>query len=199
MRFSQKTGCFYPEDIFYAELPDDLIDVSQSEFAQAMGRGPDDRLQVVDGRIVVVPGAPPDSAKILSRTRSEVLSRIEAYAKTKRAQLAETADEIEIAAWGNKLRIAQAIQEQRASAADALAFETEIAARGLGETMEEFCAKVFRRAEMFARAVGLIDGMKKNMQLLVGQAQAPDELLQLAEKFQHDLDIGLQAMDFSSS
>lgn len=199
MRFSQKTGCFYPEDIFYAELPDDLIDVSQSEFAQAMGRGPDDRLQVVDGRIVIVPGAPPDSAKILRRTRSEVLSRIEAYAKAKRAQLAETADEIEIAAWGNKLRIAQAIQEQRASAADALAFETEIAARGLGETMEEFCAKVFRRAEMFARAVGLIDGMKKNMQLLVGQAQAPDELLQLAEKFQHDLDIGLQAMDFSSS
>lgn len=29
-----------------------------------------------------------------------MLSRIEAYAKTKRAQLAETADEIEIAAWG---------------------------------------------------------------------------------------------------
>jgi hypothetical protein len=41
--------------------------------------------------------------------------------------------------------------------------------------------------------------MKKYMQLLVGQAQTPDELLQLAEKFQHDLDIGLQAMDFSSS
>ena len=199
MRFSQKTGCFYPEDIFYAELPDDLIDVSQSEFAHPMGRGPDDRLQVVDGRIVVVPGAPPDSAKILSRTRSEVLSRIEAYAKTKRAQLAETADEIEIAAWGNKLRIAQAIQEQRASAADVLAFETEIAARGLGETMEKFCAKVFRRAGMFARAVGLIDGMKKNMQLLVGQAQTPDELLQLAERFQHDFDIGLQEMNFSSS
>lgn len=199
MRFSQKTGCFYPEDIFYAELPDDLIDVSQSEFAQAMGRGPDDRLQVVDGRIVIAPGAPPDSAKILSRTRSEVLTRIEAYAKTKRTQLAETADEIEIAAWGNKLRIAQAIQEHRASAADVLAFETEIAARGLGERMEEFCAKVFRRAEMFARAVGLIDGMKKNMQLLVGQAQTPDELLQLAERFQHDLDIGLQEMDFSSS
>ena len=199
MRFSQKTGCFYPEDIFYAELPDDLIDVSQSEFAQAMGRGPDDRLQVVDGRIVIVPGAPPDSAKFLSRTRSEVLSRIEAYAKTKRAQLAETADEIEIASWGNKLRIAQAIQEHRASAADVLAFETEIAARGLGETMEKFCAKVFRRAEFFARAVGLIDGLKKYMLLLVGQAQTPDELLQLAERFQHDFDIGLQEMNFSSS
>lgn len=147
MRFSQKTGCFYPEDIFYAELPDDLIDVSQSEFAQAMGRGPDDRLQVVDGRIVVVPGAPPDSAKILSRTRSEVLSRIEAYAKTKRAQLAETADEIEIAAWGNKLRIAQAIQEQRASAADVLAFETEIAARGLAKRWRNFARRSFAALE----------------------------------------------------
>ncbi|MDN8001451.1 hypothetical protein QZN00_30510 [Burkholderia multivorans] len=36
MRFSQKTGCFYPEDIFYATLPDDLIVVSQEEFDAAM-------------------------------------------------------------------------------------------------------------------------------------------------------------------
>ena len=198
MRFSQKTGCFYPEDIFYATLPDDLIVVSQEEFDAAMGRGPDDRLDVVHGRIVIVPSMPPDSSTLLNRARSDALNRIEAYAKVKRAQVAETADEIEIAAWGNKLRIAQAIHEQRASAADVLAFETEIAARGLGETLEGFCAKVFRRADAFASAVGLIDGLKKNAQQLAGKAETPDDLVQLAERFPHDLDIALQTVNFSS-
>ncbi|WP_189338809.1 hypothetical protein [Chromobacterium amazonense] len=40
MKFSKKTGCFYPEDIFYANQPDDLIEVSQEEFNAALARAP---------------------------------------------------------------------------------------------------------------------------------------------------------------
>ena len=32
MRFSKQTGCFYPEDIDYKELPPDLITVRQEDF-----------------------------------------------------------------------------------------------------------------------------------------------------------------------
>lgn len=49
MRFSQKTGCFYPEDIFYAELPDDLIDVSQSGLREQW-----DAAQMTDCRLLMV-------------------------------------------------------------------------------------------------------------------------------------------------
>ncbi len=36
MRFSKKTGCFYPDEINYEKLPDDLIEVAQDEFTNAM-------------------------------------------------------------------------------------------------------------------------------------------------------------------
>ncbi|MDN8001406.1 hypothetical protein QZN00_30195, partial [Burkholderia multivorans] len=46
--------------------------------------------------------------------------------------------------------------------------------------------------------LGLIDGLKKNAQQLAGKAETPDELVQLAERFPHDLDIALQTLNFSS-
>lgn len=54
MRFSKTTGCFYPEDIGYAELPNDLIDVPQEDFDAAMARAPSDTIDVINGRVVVV-------------------------------------------------------------------------------------------------------------------------------------------------
>lgn len=65
MRFSKQTGCFYPEDIAYSNLPTDLIEVAQEDHVVAMARAPGDMLDVVNGRVVVVPKpAPtPDEAK----------------------------------------------------------------------------------------------------------------------------------------
>lgn len=54
MRFSKTTGCFYPEDIHYDSLPNDLIDVPHEDFDTAMDRNPGDTLDVVNGRVVVV-------------------------------------------------------------------------------------------------------------------------------------------------
>lgn len=63
MRFSKKTGCFYPEDIRYEDLPDDLIDVPQEDFDAAMARSPGDMFDVVNGRVVVVPKPAPTIAE----------------------------------------------------------------------------------------------------------------------------------------
>jgi Domain of unknown function (DUF4376) len=60
MKFSQKTGTFYPEQIEYTNLPDDLIDVSLPDFDAAMARGPLDTLSVVNGKLVIVPAAKAD-------------------------------------------------------------------------------------------------------------------------------------------
>lgn len=59
MRFSKSTGCFYPDDIHYTNLPDDLIDVPQKDFEMAMSRSSGDTFDVVDGRVVVVPKPAP--------------------------------------------------------------------------------------------------------------------------------------------
>ena len=55
MRFAKSTGCFYPKDVDYPELPVDIIDVPQEDFDAAMSRNPGDTLDVVDGRVVIIP------------------------------------------------------------------------------------------------------------------------------------------------
>jgi hypothetical protein len=55
MKFAKSTGCFYPDDENYSSLPLDIIPVPQSDFDSAMQRAPGDTLDVVNGRVVVVP------------------------------------------------------------------------------------------------------------------------------------------------
>lgn len=55
MRFSKNTGCFYPNSIEYTELPADLINVPKEDFDCAMKRGPGDTLDIINGRVVVIP------------------------------------------------------------------------------------------------------------------------------------------------
>jgi hypothetical protein len=54
MKYSKTTGCFYPEDIFYSTLPEDLIDVTAEEYESAMSRPPNTVLDVQDGKLVLV-------------------------------------------------------------------------------------------------------------------------------------------------
>ena len=53
MRYSKTTGCFYPEDIFYKDLPDDIETVEQSEYDKAMARQPDERFEIISGKCVI--------------------------------------------------------------------------------------------------------------------------------------------------
>jgi hypothetical protein len=55
MRFSKSTGCFYPEDIDYPNLPADIINVPKEDFDSALQRAAGDTLDVVNGRVAVVP------------------------------------------------------------------------------------------------------------------------------------------------
>ena len=53
MRYSKTTSCFYPEDIFYKDLPDDIETVERSEYDKAMARQPDERFEIVSGKCVI--------------------------------------------------------------------------------------------------------------------------------------------------
>jgi len=64
MKFSKITGCFYPEDIAYPAPPADIIDVPQEDFDAAMARAPGDTLDVVGGRVIVVPKPAPPAAEV---------------------------------------------------------------------------------------------------------------------------------------
>lgn len=113
----------------------------------------------------------------LAQAKTDGLARISDFAKSKRALIAGTSDDAEIAGWNNKLRIAQAIGAGTATDGEKAAFQAEITARGIsGETLDTFCQKVIRNAGFFAQAVGLIDGLKRKGQDAVNAAKTPDEV-----------------------
>lgn len=121
-----------------------------------------------------------DAAKVsaqLTAAKANGLARISDFAKSKRALIAGTSDDAEIAGWNNKLRIAQAIGAGTATDGEKAAFQAEITARGIsGETLDIFCQKVLKNAGFFAQAVGLIDGLKRKGQDAVNAAKTPDEV-----------------------
>ena len=54
MKYSKTTGCFYPKEIFYAEVPNDLQDVNAGEFERAMALGAGETFDVVGGVAVAL-------------------------------------------------------------------------------------------------------------------------------------------------
>lgn len=64
MKYSKTTGCFYPEGVSYSDVPADLIEVSQEDFDSAMARSPGDTLDVLNGRVVVIPKPAPTASEV---------------------------------------------------------------------------------------------------------------------------------------
>ena len=176
MKFSKITGCFYPDDIQYTNPPADLIAVTPADFSAAMSRPSGATLDIQGGKLVIVPAPAPDPVVVLASAKANGLARIDAYGKAQRVKIAGTPDEIEIAAWNNKLVIAKAIKAGTASAGDKAAFQAEINARGKGETVDAFADKVLVNASFYAQAVGLIDGLKRRTQDAVNSANTPEEV-----------------------
>lgn len=124
-----------------------------------------------------VKGLTDDSAAVLASAKANAFVRINAFAKSKRALIAGTPDDAEIAGWSNKLRIAQAIVAGSATNGDKAVFQAEITARGIaGETLDSFTQKVIKNATFFGQAVALIDGMKRKAQDAVSAAKTAAEV-----------------------
>lgn len=69
MKYSNETHCFYPPEIEYASLPDDLIDVSIEGYLRAANRLAGESFEVVAGevRILPAPVLPPFVPAAVSR------------------------------------------------------------------------------------------------------------------------------------
>ena len=74
MRFSNTTKCFYPGWGRYDDLPSDIVEVPDSDIAALSEKGTDDSLELVNGRVVVVPE---NGANKLARAKSAKALEIE--------------------------------------------------------------------------------------------------------------------------
>jgi len=55
MRYSKLQHSFYPENVKYRSLPDDIVFVSDEEFRTAMDRKSGEDYDLIDGHIVIIP------------------------------------------------------------------------------------------------------------------------------------------------
>jgi hypothetical protein len=55
MRYSKKTKCFYPENIEYKQLPNDLITCSDECFKSAMSLNPGETFEINNGVLIITP------------------------------------------------------------------------------------------------------------------------------------------------
>lgn len=74
MRFSKITQCFYPEEIVYQNLPDDITDVTKADFDLAMSRQDGETLDLVNGAVVIVPIS---AQTLLAKAKAARISYIE--------------------------------------------------------------------------------------------------------------------------
>jgi hypothetical protein len=121
------------------------------------------------------PAATP--AEILEQRRAEALSQVAGLAQQMREMVIGTSDPIEVAAWANKLRIAQAIKAGSATDTEIQAFEREIALRAIdGETLDSFVEKVLENAARFSLAAAVIDGIKRAAHDSIQTAKTVEEV-----------------------
>lgn len=73
MRYSQTTGAFYPLDIDYGDdLPDDIIDVSLTDYCAAMARPSGHSFTFVNGELVITAPPPVPFADLAAPFMAEV-------------------------------------------------------------------------------------------------------------------------------
>ena len=83
IQYSPSTGNFYPDEIDYPSLPDDLIDVDEEDFTTAMGRPAGHAFQFVDGQLVIAAPTPTPLLVLcdvylvgVRKTRDGILNRL---------------------------------------------------------------------------------------------------------------------------
>ncbi len=98
-----------------------------------------------EGKLIILSVSVPDSEEVLGAAKDNANTHINTYAKVKRAEMADTLDDVEIAIWNNKLRIAQAMLAGKATSDELRALEMEIEAHELNESLDAFCERILKR------------------------------------------------------
>ncbi len=185
--YSATTRGFYDSQIHEDKaLPADAVEITAEEhqaLLQANARG--DWIEPDETGYPQAVFPSPDEA--LATIKEMALNRLAGIAQSQRQQVAGTHDEMEIAGWLNKFRMAQAWRLGTATQAEQSALEMERAARALNESMEDFCDDVFKRGGQLIKAIGVIDGLKHQARQAVHQVNNQVEVDELIKDFNMQL------------
>lgn len=169
MKFSKSTGCFYPDDIHYENPPADLIDVTQDDYAAAMNRAPGETLDLVKGKLVILPAPVVSAAERLARATQAALAAIDQFHAETVQKLVGSPTQVEKDTWALKLEVANAITSKAAVSAAGQAF---LASAGINTDAAKsaWAASVLAKSSAYAQVVGLAEKLRDTARTAVKAA-----------------------------
>ncbi|MCE1186342.1 MAG: hypothetical protein LWW92_12135 [Rhodocyclales bacterium] len=169
MQFSKTTGCFYPEEIHYESLPADLIEVTQDDYNAAMNHLPGETLDVVKGKLIIVPAPVVSVAERLAKAASASLLTIDQLHAETVQRLVGHPTQVEQHTWALKLEVANAITHKAPVSAAGQAF---LASAGIATDAAKsaWAASVLAKSSAYAHAVGLAERLRDTARTAVKAA-----------------------------
>lgn len=186
-----------PLAVIAAALPaewDGYAEIDLSE-TRCIGRADGGKWGALDGDISAIHHAVMSLPDVLDAHRAQATARIMAAAREFRFGVAGTRDEVEIASWSEKVRLAEAFlaDPENAPAVAVAAIEGEAALRGLGETAAELAAKQVANGALFRPLAARIDGERKAALASIAAAATVDEISAVLAGFESALAALLEA------
>ncbi len=187
--YSAKTGGFYDSHI-HQTLPDDAVAITaQTHQALLNANAQGARIEANAG------GTPqavfPPEAQWLALAKEVALSRLMGLIRAERQQIIGACDESEITICLHRYRTALAIQEGTATPDEQNAFEKEIEARALNESLESFCDQALKQGICLMQTIGITEGLKHRLTQTINQASTQAEIEALEQDFKTHLTAAL--------
>jgi hypothetical protein len=158
MKYSKTTGCFYPEEIQYSALPTDLIEVTKAEHREALSRGPSETLDVVDGKLVIVPAPTQTPEQALQSAKAAAIAAINAVAQAALEQITSAYPAGEVTTWEQQYAEALAYQASNAAPTPML---SAIVSAYPGQTLAAQAASVLAKAAAYKLVSGAVVGKRQ--------------------------------------
>ncbi len=132
-------------------------------------------LRQVNGQIVVM-SADEVAAEQFTAAKQQAEQTVRQYAAGVRAQMANHADQYQLAGWNEKARRAERVVAGTGTQDDLSILQAECDRRGLNETPEQLAAKQLAKANALAHAVAVIDGLEAYALNMIEAAESADDL-----------------------
>lgn len=174
-RYSKKTGTFYPLDLEYSNLPEDLIEVSAEDYTIAMTRPLGHTFDFVEGNLVITEPAAPTLAELKKAKLTEISRTAQAAANS----LTAGYPEFEKMTWENQSREALAWDADNNVATPYIDSLAEI--RGI--TRVDYLKRVLSKTKAFNVAAQKLVGLKQKYEDQVKAATTPKKLAAINPRF----------------
>ena len=155
-------------------------------------------LRLVDGQIVVMSADEVSSEQFAAAIR-QAEQAVRQYAAEVRAQMANHADQYQLAGWNEKARRAERVVAGTGTQDDLDILQAECDRRGLNETPDQLAQKQLAKAKALAHAVAVIDGLEAYALNMIEAAENADELDALLAELQASAEQALAELTASTA